>query len=337
MSQQSVQLNKNLLKHLRRNKRETQAETAEACQVTVRQYQNIEKYGRSTNEKIQLIAKHFDISPEDLCTNISADNSLWYITTPGLMDGEIAKGYYQAIEDIISQAKSHGYRYEPRLSIIDGTQVKKITISFFEQELTWTMRPIELIEKIGLVWAELSDWQKDSWKMTLDKLLYGCVGKVYLDGTPLVPEGSASKFIVEFTEYGQRKIIETGYRIFNSSAEFRISFSEWLNTVSMFEPHRSSSGMFYMNYDVKDEMTKAIFVYKVWENEQGEIKRAPWSAANIEDLIKTINDRNKGKFCPLPIGINESFDGEELTPFEPNVTYTKVTELPETSFSINFE
>ena len=91
MAQQSVQLNKNLLKHLRRSKRETQAETAEACQVTERHYQNIEKYGRTTTEKIQLIAKHFDISPEELSTNISADNSLWYITNPFLIDGEIAK------------------------------------------------------------------------------------------------------------------------------------------------------------------------------------------------------------------------------------------------------
>jgi len=39
----------------------------------------------------------------------------------------------------------------------------------------------------------------------------------------------------------------------------------------------------------------------------------------------------------LPIGINESFDGEEIAPFEPDVTYKKVTELPEIRFSIKFE
>lgn len=337
MAQQSVQLNKNLLKHLRKDKRETQAETAEACQVTERHYQNIERYGRTTTEKIQLIAKHFDISPEELSTNINSDNSLWYITTPFSIDGEIARGYYQTIEDITSRAKVYGDGYEPRLTIIDGTQVKKISITFFEDELTWSIRPIELNEKIGLVWAELSDWQKDTWETTRDRLLYGCVEKVCLDGDPLVPEGSASKFIVQFTEYGQRKIIDTGHRIFNSAAEFRVSFSEWLDTVPISHPRRSQPGMFYMNYDDKDEMTKAIRIYKVWVNEHGEIKRAPWSAANIDDLMKTITDRKRGKFVPLPIGINESFDGEEIAPFEPDVTYKKVTELPEIRFSIKFE
>lgn len=337
MAQKSVQLNKNLLKHLRKNKRETQANTAEACQVTERHYQNIERYGRTTTEKIQLIAKHFDISPEELSTNINSDNSLWYITTPFSIDGEIARGYYQTIEDITSRAKVYGDGYEPRLTIIDATQVKKISIAFPEDELTWSIRPIELNEKIGLVWAELSDWQKDTWETTRDRLLYGCVEKVCLNGDPLIPEGSASKFIVEFIEYGQRKIIDTGHRIFNSAAEFRVSFSEWLDIVPISEPRHSQPGMFYMNYDDKDEMTKAIRIYKVWVNERGEIKRAPWSVANIDDLIKTITDRKRGKFLPLPIGINESFDGEEIAPFEPDVTYKKVTELPEIRFSIKFE
>lgn len=82
MGQESVQLNKSLLKHLRCQKRETQAYTANAYHVTVRQYQNIEKDGCNTNRVIKSISKHFGISPNELMTSINKDNSLWNITNP---------------------------------------------------------------------------------------------------------------------------------------------------------------------------------------------------------------------------------------------------------------
>jgi transcriptional regulator with XRE-family HTH domain len=334
MAQESSQINKNLLKHLRNQKGETQDETANACFVSPRQYQNIERNGCTTTKVIQSIAKHFGISPKELSTNINEDNSLWYITNSDLIVGEVAKGYYTAIDDIKNLAKRYADIVETQLTIIDGTQVKTITIDFCDQEFTWSIRPIELNEKIGLVWTELSDWQQDTWENIRETLLYSCVEKVCLDGNPLVPEDVTPKFIVEFIEFDPRKIIHTGYRIFNSAAEFRVSFSQWLETIPMFvEPTHFDLGALNMTYGFKDEMKKAIRIYKVWVNQSGESIRAPWSAANIEKLITAITDRKRGgQNWALPIGVNENFDGEEITPFEPDVTYKKVTELPEIDF-----
>jgi len=333
MGQESVQLNKSLLRHLRCQKSETQADTANACHVTVRQYQNIEKDGCTTSRVIKSIAKHFGISPNQLITNISKDNSLWYITNPELCVGEVAKGYYAAIDDIKKLAKRYAHFSEPQLRIVDGTQVKKISIVCLDQECTWSIRPIELNEKVGLVWTELTEWQQDTWKSIRDELVYGCVEDVYLNGNPLIPEGAVPKFIVEFREFGQRKIIHTGHRIFHSAADFRVSFSHWLDTVLKFVELYPQQGALNMIYDYKGEMTKAIYIYKVWVNENGENIQAPWSAANIESLVETITNLKKGTGnWALPIGIGENFDAEEITPFEPDVIYRKVTEIPDIEF-----
>lgn len=334
MAQESAKINKNLLKHLRSQKSETQTITANACFISERQYQNIEKDGCTTSRVAMSIAKHFNISPEELMTNISEDNSLWYITHSDFRFDNVEYGYDKAIQDIKSLAKSVANRFEPRLTIIDGTQVKEISITFHEEEFTWAIRPIELNEKIGLVWTELSDWQKDIWKIVREELIYGCVDEVYLDGLPLVPENVTPKFIVEFRECGQRKIINTGYRIFDSTAEFRVSLTQWLDALPMFiEPTHSELGIFNMIYGFTDEMTKALSIYKVWIDENGERMQAPWPVANIESLIKAMSDRKTGKRnWALPIAINESFDGQEVAPFEPEITYNKVTELPEINF-----
>ncbi|MDX1539262.1 hypothetical protein [Arsukibacterium sp.] len=339
MPQESAQLNKNLLKHLRRQKCETQAATAEACFIGLRQFQNIEKDGCTTTRVINSLAKHFGIPAKELSTNISQDNSLWYIKNPYSSVGEIVKGYYAVIDDIKKIAKGFAEHSVPRLKIVDGNRVKEISIAFGEQELNWALRPLELNEKIGLLWTDLSEWQQDTWEDIREELLYGCVEEVCLNGTPLVPEGAVPKFIVEFREIGKRQLVDTGYRIFNSAAEFRVSFSQWLDTIPLFfEPTRSELGFLNMAYDFRYEMTKTIRIKKVWVNERGESMKAPWSAANIDSLIKAMTDKTNGRRnWPLPIGINENFDGEEVAPFEPDVTYRKVTEIPEIDFSITFE
>lgn len=337
MAQESAQLNKNLLKHLRNQKAETQAKTAEEVGLSDRQYQNIEKNGRTTLEKINAIAAHFDISTEKLMTNISEDNSLWYVTTPYSITPDVTQGYDKAIEDIKTLAKRNPDIFKQRLTITEGPQVQTISVTFHEQEFTWTIRPVELNEKIGLVWTELSDWQQDTWEITRDELLYGYVDDVYLNDNRLVPPNATAKFIVEFKECGQRKIIFTGYRIFDSAAEFRVSLAQWLNALPIFiEPRQYELGMLNMVYGFTDEMTKTLCIYKVWINENGERMQAPWPVANIEKLISTMKDWKSGKRkWALPIAIGENFEGEDAAPIEPDVTYHKVTELPE--ISIIFE
>lgn len=339
MAQESIKINKNLLKHLRTQKGETQTDTAISCFVSPRQYQNIENVGCTSTKVIKSITKHFGITPEELVTNINEDNSLWYITHSDFKLGNVEYGYDKAIQEIKSLAKSVANRFGPRLTLTDGAQVKTMSIAFNEEVFTWVIRPIELNEKIGLVWTELSDWQKDIWKIIREELIYGCVDEVYLNGLPLVPQDIKPQYIVEFRECGQNKIVNKGYRVFKSAAEFRLSFSEWLDLLPMFiEPTSSEQGILNMTYDFADDMSKALSIYKVWVNDKGELIQAPWSVATIDNLIKVIIDRKKGKSnWALPIGVNESFDGEKVAPFEPEIIYNKVTEIPEIKISFEDE
>jgi len=197
MAQESAQLNKNLLKHLRNQKGETQDDTAEACFVSPRQYQNIEKTGATTSKVIHSIAKHFSISPDKLITNINEDNSFWYVTNTDYVAPDITQGYDKAIEDIKALTRLNHDKFKQRLSITEDPRVKTISVAFLDQEITWTIRPIELNKKIGLVWTELSDWQQSIWEIIREELLYGCADDVNLNGNSLVPDKAAPKFLVE--------------------------------------------------------------------------------------------------------------------------------------------
>ena len=77
-------------------------------------------------------------------------------------------------------------------------------------------------------------------------------------------------------------------------------------------------------------MTKSVNIYRVWLGEDGKHHKAPWPSANIDEVIKTIDGRKNGKIkYAIPIGIGENLESEVTAPMEPEITYNKVTKLPE--------
>ncbi|MCF4010990.1 helix-turn-helix domain-containing protein [Rheinheimera sp. UJ63] len=336
MAQQSIQLIKSFLKHLRTQQGQTQEAIAEVCEISLRQYQNVEKTGCTTKSVISRLANYFGCSVNELIKNEIQDSSLWYIKRSESKCGQVVDGYVDALAEIQKQAIAYPNELNPKLKITDGAQVKEISVGIDNNEHKWVMRPIKFNENIGLLWTELTEWQQETWQSTCNKLLYGCVEHVFLDGKPLVPEGVTPKFIVEFIETGKGKKIDTGYRIFDSSAEFRASFSQWLETViRTTDFSHFGNGELNIFYGFKDEMSKSVNIYKGWVNGDGEIIKAPWSAANIESLIDTMNKIKRGAgYLPLPIGIGENFEGDEPPPFEAEIKLKKETKIPDIDFCL---
>jgi hypothetical protein len=335
VAQHSVQINKNLLKHLRSQKGETQSETANACFVGERQYQNIEKFGRTTSKVISSIAQHFMISKEELKNNVKEDNSLWFVTDPYQLAGHVEQGYYKVLEEIKKLAKGVPDIFSPKLDIRSYEQRKEIKISYDDNEYCWTMRPLHLNKKIGLVWADLSEWQQIDWDYSIQELIYGYVYDVHIDGSPLIPSECSPQFFVEFIEVGQSKIFNKGYRLFRTDAEFRVSLTKWVDSISFpVLPTFFNKGCLSINYDFSGDMTKAIKIRRVWLDEGGKRHNAPWPESNIEKVIEAITDKKGGqRRWGIPIGLNEIFTGGEPAPVTPEVTCNEITELSQIEFS----
>ena len=329
MAQESIQINKILLKHLRNLAGENQTDTAYACNLSDRQYQNIESKGSTTSITISRIAEHFNITVDELMTNICADNSLWYVTRPYYIVGDVEQGYNKLLEEIMSKAKDLADIYSPKLAIKNSKQLKEITLSYNNNiEYCWTMRPLLYNKKIGLVWTDLSEWQQDEWNDSFDKLIYGCVYDVHIDDSPLIPKECTSHFLVKFNEVTQSKIVNKGYRLFDTDAEFRVSLTEWVDSNRFIIPSSNQySGCLYIIYDFLGEMTKSINIFRVWIDEKGKRHQAPWPTSNIEKVIESITDRKDGqRKWAIPIGIGKPLC-TEASPMIPEVTELTEIEL----------
>jgi transcriptional regulator with XRE-family HTH domain len=339
MAQESISINKSLLKHLRKQKGEKQEVTAISCHIGHRQYQNIESYGRTTTKVIQSIAQHFDISTDELINDKKVDDSLWYVTNPHFLVGNIEQGHYKTIGDITKRANCFHSEMNVRLSIKNKKQSKEITLFFNDDEFSWNLRPVRLDEKIGLLWDELTEWQQYVWNDSLDELLYACVYDVYIDGKPLTPKNIKPQFMVEFKEFGDNKVNDKGYRIYNSDAEFRVSLSEWLDGLTLtIPPTRSHKGNLNMIYDFANDKSKSITISRIWLDDTGMMHRAPWPSANIDKVIKAITDLEDGRRrWALPIGIGESLEEQNIPSMTPEVICNEITELPEINFTFKNE
>jgi transcriptional regulator with XRE-family HTH domain len=339
MAQESISINKSLLKHLRKQKGEKQEITAILCHIGYRQYQNIEKDGRTTNKVIQSIALHFDTSADELINNKKVDDSLWYVTNPHFLVGNIEQGHYKAIGKITKKANCFHSEMSVRLSIKNEKQSKEITLFINDDEFCWNLRPVRLDKKIGLLWDELTEWQQYVWNDSLDELLYACVYEVYIDGKPLVPINITPQFMVVFKEVGDNKVIDKGYRIFNADSEFRVSLSEWLDSLAYpIPPTRSQKGSLNMIYDFENDKSKSITISRIWLDDTGMMHRAPWPSANIDKVIKAITDLEDGRRrWALPIGIGESLEEQNIPSMTPEVICNEITELPEINFTFKNE
>tara|TARA_R110002167_G_scaffold137654_1_gene324739 strand:+ start:35532 stop:36569 length:1038 start_codon:yes stop_codon:yes gene_type:complete len=335
VAQESIFINKLLLKHLRIRKDKTQADIAEHCDVSHRQYQNIEKNGRTTLRVIQSLAQYLEISIDTLTTNKREDDSYWYVTNPYVLVGNIQQGFCKTIDDIKNTAKRRTDAIPSRLSIKNEREFKEITLNVAGDEYCWNMRPILIDKNIGLLWAELTEWQKEIWEQSLKELLYGCVNDVYIDDKPLVPVNRKLLFIVHFKEASHNKAIYKGYRLFNSNAVFRVALSDWLDNYNpIIPPNRSDLGSLNITYDFAGEVSKSISIYRVWLDENGKKHKAPWPNHNINEVLKAITETKNGKrIWAIPIGIDETLGNQNIPPMTPEVICNEVLEIPEFNFT----
>jgi transcriptional regulator with XRE-family HTH domain len=334
MSQESIIIDSVYLKHLRRKKGESQNQTADAIYISTRQLQNIEQHGRTSTRVASFIAKHFEIGAEALIRQKNQDDSLWYITTPYKKTGIISEGYREAICDIKKTAKRFNDEASVRLIIDAGDTYKKISVLHHNRNLCWTMRPVELDEKIGLIWTQLTQWQEFNWEETLDSLKYGHANNVLVDNKPVVPMGKSVQFIVHFETVNNNEHTRIGHRVFPSNAALRVSLIQWLDAFPTFcSPSLwKGNGSLTFVYDIEKLSSKKITIAKVWVDEEGKPKRAPWPSAEI-DAVKdaiTITEKGKRKWA-IPIGSGEIFEGENPPTMTPEVmtNHIEIIEIPE--------
>jgi transcriptional regulator with XRE-family HTH domain len=334
MAQESISINKKFLKHLRKQKGEKQEATSLSCHIGHRQYQNIEKNGRTTHKVLKSLAEHFGLSCDELINDRKVDDSLWYVASPYSLTGNIEQGHFKSIGEITERASSFSEAMNTRLSIKNEKQSKEISLLINDDEFCWNLRPVRLNEKIGLLWNELTEWQQYVWNDSLNELLYSCVYEVYIDGKLLIPKNIKPQFMAQFKVIEDSKINYKGYRIFNSDTELRVALSEWLDDITYpISTNRSQQGCLNIIYDCTKRESKSITISRVWIDNTGKIHRAPWPRANIDKVIKAITELKDGRRkWALPIGIGKSPKEQNIPSMTPEVICSEITELPELNF-----
>jgi transcriptional regulator with XRE-family HTH domain len=332
MTQESIIIDNVYLKHLRSKKRKSQAQVAECIGLSVRHYQNIEK-GRGTSARVvKSIAKYFDVDEEQVIKPKTQDDSLCYISAPFEKIGTISEGYYEAIVAIEEHARQFSQTDTFRLIIDTDDTRKKISLFYDDEEFCWTIRAIELNEKIGFTWAKFTNWQQYNWEKTIESLKYGYITDALIDGKPIVPTGCAPQFMVQFHRAQNNELTYIGYRLFSSDAQLRLSLSKWLDSLDDYKPPTDrGNGRLSLTYQFGKHSSKSIAMSKIWVDNAGKHHRAPWPSKEIYKVSKAITETDNGKRkWAIPIGIGETFDEDSIPEMTPNVIVdtTEIIEMP---------
>ncbi len=206
MSQESFLINFYYLKHLRVRSEQTIEEVAEKCGIASRQYQRIEKHGRTTKKTAIALANIFNVSVEELQNDQPIDKSPWFLKTQDDLYGKLVTGYEDVIAEVSRAVNVGGETLNNEgfvLLEINDNQLPislKVTIhpgadNAYISE--WLIRPA-IISDTGIIWASLSEWQRLEWSRHLDKLSYDLAQKVIVNNRALVPHSSKIGFNVRF-------------------------------------------------------------------------------------------------------------------------------------------
>jgi transcriptional regulator with XRE-family HTH domain len=336
MAQQSIVIDSAYLKHLRSKKRESQVQTAEGIHVSERQYQNIEKGRGTTTKVVKSIAKHFDVNEDQLFKPKTQDDSLWYVASPFENVGTISEGYYEAIFEIKKRAKQFSDIDNIRLTIETDDSLKKISLFYNNIKLYWTMRPVELNEKIGFTWTKFTQWQQYNWEETIQSLKYGCITDVLIDGNPIVPKGRIPQFMVQFHRVQNSESTYIGYRLFSNNAQLRVSLSKWLDSSTGYNltPDLGIARLSF-TYEFGRHSSKSFSISKVWVDEEGKQHKAPWPSKEIDKVSKAITETDNGKRkWAIPIGLGEPFEEDSIPEISPDVFVdrTEIIKIPKFTY-----
>ena len=217
MAQESFSINLHFLKHLREKSGLTieaiaeavDAETEGDSELSTRQYQRIEKYGRTTKKTAAALAKVFGTSVNELEGGQSSDKSPWYVKSRDDLYGKLTLGHHEVIKEVSLEVNVGGGALNENgdvaLEIIDNKlpiELKVIHHPDTDKTYTieWAIRPA-IINESGILWASLSRWQQLDWKQSMNNLLYNFTNKVIINGKSLVPLSSKVGFLISFDDF----------------------------------------------------------------------------------------------------------------------------------------
>tara|TARA_Y100001956_G_scaffold52283_1_gene50986 strand:- start:5372 stop:6019 length:648 start_codon:yes stop_codon:yes gene_type:complete len=162
LSQESIKINNMFLKSLRSLQELTQEKLAEQVGIAHRQYQRIERDGNTTIETANKLAKELQITTGEL-QNPTGDPGLWFVSSSLDNKIRIERNVQVVIYEIRKRLRQ--YTSDPTtktyLSLVNDEYSKiAISLSYENFEAKWLFRPVKLKESQGLIWSEMTEWQK---------------------------------------------------------------------------------------------------------------------------------------------------------------------------------
>jgi len=342
MTQETFKINQSVLKHFRKKLNLTQEGMADVCYLSTRQYQRIESKGHTTGQKAQVLADKIGLTLGELKTSPNEDDSFWFVTNPFSQHATLEQGFYKVKQEVEKWAARYvSCNFEGVSLHINNKagSLKEMSLIGIDENYTWTIRPVQLNDEVGLLWCELSEWQTFIWEEALRELKYDSLDSVYVDGNPIVPNDEKAKFVVMFDEVKDSKRLYEGYKLFESDSEFRVSLVDWLqNQKHPVSTYGHNTGQLLLIYFCcETSSSKRLIIQRAWKSKNEELQLSPWPKANKEILEKAINEHRRGKPIYLPVGIGENYIDETIPLMKPNIIINQIEELPEFDINVDFD
>ncbi|WP_157953578.1 helix-turn-helix domain-containing protein [Zobellella maritima] len=348
MAQESFPIIPHFLKHLREKSGLTIEAVAAAVdaeadfELSTRQYQRIEKHGKTSKKTAIALAKAFGTSVDELQGRLSIDKSPWYVKSRDELYGKLTIGYHEVITEVFRKVNIGGGALNNNGCVLLDINDKQLPISLkvthhphsYESYTSeWIIRPA-IINESGILWTSLNKWQQLDWKQQINKLAYNFSNKVIINDEPLVPESSNVGFFVRFEylveneeqeeEDKEEKHITNGEwviegtQFFQNDADFRCSLMVWLEDNRRLypfpvHPPMCSPGVLGIYYGCSN---KRLVITRAWLDESGQAHQAPWPELQREQLADALESFLK-KTSPLPIAIGD-LGPEHFPPLAPD-------------------
>lgn len=306
MAQESFEINSHVLCYHRDKLGISQEQLAADIGITPRQYQRIEKEGKTTRKQAEKLADIFGISLENLCQNLGPDNSLWFITSP---EGQhyLSNGYHQELSEIRKKAMPLSLHHDGLEVWIgnDEKNCKKVTIKSEQDEIKeeWKFYPAKYNEGNGIFWRNLKYWEEGLWLYALNELLHDSSYHIFVDGQPLVPQDKNVEFTVssvsarmsDFSDYHS----ETTH--FESWEQLEIYLTDCLvdKASEIMDLEISSEyGELIITYTTITRYMNKMTIIRTWMDEAGDRRQAPWPERHREATISSLEkaQKNRDKF-----------------------------------------
>ena len=307
MAQESYEISPQKLAYYRDKAGLSQEQLSERAGLSRRQYQRIEREGRTTLQKARSLARVLGIDVDVLGDTSSPVLSDWFVITP---EGkrEFTKYYSDFFESIKCKAKigisAHGSDCNIELHIDNVSPVcKTVTVKFplDGAGYVWAFYPARFSPEDGVLWRKFTEWLEVFWEKDIKTLKLDACYHVFIDGQPVVPAESETYYCVEFFKPVQKEdgsLVNEyqGYQLFENHYQLSCSFADWFTEGDgrYFEKACTvlgGEGKLLISYKGSRSLSPvdALIVSRVWVGGQGERKQAPWLSEHIKAVAESLN------------------------------------------------